>query len=197
MKGSLPQDATEAQRQGTAAMITNACILMAGAQNQMGQLAVLAKAMGRDLEIAEREKAVLENERSVLLEKVEHLEMDLLTRQEYDRKLEELKAQMKARVQEAEARGAKKYRSSEDFREEIKRAIAPGSSSVTQGSLSRTVGSSSKRRVLRRPHQPPRLPMPTAEAAARKVSFSCNARSLRLPVTTAWIRRPTMSRKRP
>ncbi|XP_042478827.1 calponin homology domain-containing protein DDB_G0272472-like [Macadamia integrifolia] len=127
MKGSLPRDATEAQKQGTATMITSACIFMAGAQNQMGQLAARAEAMCRDLEVAERERVSLDNERTLLLEKVEHLEKELVfEHRECDRKLSELKSQVKARIQEAEARGVEKYRSSEDFREEIKRAIAPG-----------------------------------------------------------------------
>ncbi|XP_042518507.1 uncharacterized protein LOC122092238 [Macadamia integrifolia] len=127
LKGSLPRDAAEAQRQGTAAMITSACIFMAGAQNQVGQLALRAEAMARDLEASEREKSVLENERSVLLEKMEHLEEDLLrTSQEWDQKLAELKAQITTRVREAEIRGAEMYRASEGFWEEVKRAITPG-----------------------------------------------------------------------
>ncbi|ROV57453.1 hypothetical protein EGO58_12605 [Limosilactobacillus reuteri] len=93
----------------------------------MGQLAVRVEAMGRDLKVAKREKSVLENEHSVLLEKVEHLERDLaLERRECERKLSELNSQVRARLLEAEARGVEKYRSSEAFKEEIKNAIAPG-----------------------------------------------------------------------
>ncbi|XP_042486332.1 uncharacterized protein LOC122066569 [Macadamia integrifolia] len=126
-KGSLPRDATEAQKQGTAALLTSACIFMAGAQNQMGQLVLRAEAMSRELEASEREKVSLDNERSILLEKVEHLECELaLERRECERKLSELKSQMRARLLEAEVRGVEKYRVSEAFKEEITNAIAPG-----------------------------------------------------------------------
>ncbi|XP_042518636.1 UPF0481 protein At3g47200-like [Macadamia integrifolia] len=106
--------------------VTSYLILM-DAQNQMGQLILRAEAMSRELEASEREKVSLDNERSTLLEKVEHLECDLaLERRECERKLSELKSQVRARLLEAEARGVEKYRSSEAFKEEITKAIAPG-----------------------------------------------------------------------
>ncbi|XP_042483771.1 uncharacterized protein LOC122064121 [Macadamia integrifolia] len=107
-------------------MITSTCVFMAAAQNQVSQLTIWAEALVRDLEVSEREKSALDKELTVLLEKVEHLEADLRAQQENDQKLRELEAPMVAKLREAEARAVKSYKSSEDFREVVKRAIAPG-----------------------------------------------------------------------
>ncbi|XP_042505608.1 uncharacterized protein LOC122082201 [Macadamia integrifolia] len=182
---------------------------MAGAQNQMGQLVLRAEAMSRELEASEREKVSLDNERSILLEKVEHLECELaLERRECERKLSELKSQMRARLLEAEARGVEKYRVSEAFKEEITNAIAPGytmgATEVRDWVLGHYPGvsfadtaSSLRTTMWRRCHRPPRLPTPTVEAAARKVRSSCKGKSLRPLVVGVRTRRHSLPKTRP
>ncbi|XP_042518632.1 calcium-transporting ATPase 12, plasma membrane-type-like [Macadamia integrifolia] len=97
------------------------------AQNQVVQLTIWAEALARDLKVSEREKSALDKERTVLLEKVEHLEANLLhAQQESDRKLKELEAQMVAKLREVEVRTVESYKSSDDFREVLKLAITPG-----------------------------------------------------------------------